>query len=60
MTTLTSDVACRGFGQIASVQVPDANPMGVYAPRTVNVVDEQKDSIRLFATRSQPKHLWQP
>lgn len=43
------DFPYPGYEQIAAVEVPDANLMGVYAPRTASVVDEEAVLARGFA-----------
>jgi hypothetical protein len=42
------DFPYPGYERIASVEVPDANLMGVYAPRVVGQVDEEEVLARGF------------
>ncbi|HEX8138194.1 MAG TPA: nickel-dependent lactate racemase [Pyrinomonadaceae bacterium] len=43
------DFPYSGYERIAAVEVPDANLLGVYAPRTVGAVDEEAVLARGFA-----------
>ena len=43
------DFPYPGYERIAAVEVPDANLLGVYAPRAVGEVDEQSVLARGFA-----------
>ena len=51
------DFPYPGYEQIQPVNVPDANLMGLFAPRTFDHVDEERARLeRRSADRSPPPH----
>ena len=51
------DFSYPGYERIAAVEVPDANLMGVYAPRAIGEVDKEAMLARGFAEPFGAPHL---